>query len=206
MTSYIIKNGSIKSVTTPLSLSDGFLRGLSDYTGYNRNDSEFERVYYVSSIIYNAINLLSNVISNLPKKFLGYTQGSIVSENVRFALGNTQHKLWSIIIRDYYLYGRFYLEPVKTSVGLRFKRINPSTMEFTTNGRGIQSFVQRSNTNVVTWEADDLIYVHNYNPSNDLTGLSLVGQALKEAKVDINLIGFIDDYFENLVHPSARFS
>ena len=197
MASYILKNGSIKSVTTPLSLSDGFLRGLSDYTGYNRNDSEFERVYYVSSIVFNAINLLSNVISNLPKKFLSYKQGVSVSTNVTFALGNTQHKLWSTLIRDYYLYGRFYLEPVKTSVGLRFKRINPSTMEFVVNGRGIQSFIQRSNTNVVTWDADDLIYVHNYNPSNDLTGLSLVGQALKEAKVDINLIGFIDDYFEN---------
>lgn len=197
MPSYVLNRGTIKGIEGVQSFSNGFLLGLTNYLGnYGKNDEQYEKMYYTSSIIYNAVTLISNSISNLPKKFMSFDNTS-VSENVINSLGNSQYKLWSELVRDYYLYGRFFLEPVKTSVGLRFRRINPSTMEIITTNRGINKFTQRVNTTNVDWDASDLIYVHNYNPSNDLTGLSLVGQTLNEFGVDQSLLGFINDYFEN---------
>lgn len=175
------------------------------------NDLEGARKAYAYSVLMNrCISIKANTLSTLPKKFVT-AEDIEVSRNhvVRRALGRRTTPLWSRISRDWDIFGMIFLEPVRNprSGNVYFKRLNPATMEVVRDENGILGFEQRIKGRVVAdWYADQLVYVFNYNPNDDLIGLSPTQYIFRNVATELNLTDFIKAYFENGGTPAGILS
>lgn len=85
------------------------------------------------------------------------------------------------------------------------KRLNPLTMEVLKEKDGIRGFKQTEKAGGASWEREDVIYFRDYNPTDDLGGLSDTHVAETYIKAEINTENYVSAFFENFALPAVVF-
>lgn len=104
---------------------------------------------------------------------------------------------------DMDIFGTAYIQKVRAgSMVISLRRLNPITMEVVKSASGIGGFVQRIDNTKVTFPREDVIYFHEYHPTDDLGGLSMTQIALPSIQALTNTEKYLSAFFENSALPS----
>ena len=108
---------------------------------------------------------------------------------------------------DLLIHGRAYWVKAlagKRVVGLR--RLNAGTMEAITSSQGVSSFRQQLDGAITTFSVEEIVYLHEFDPDNDLDGVALVDVAKSAIESEYNADRYIAAFFDNYAMPSIIFS
>jgi HK97 family phage portal protein len=217
---YFIKNGQIipiKGVSgigqTPLDRFNGV--PARDPAYFDNSPEGLAKAYEASVWSYRCTTARAYAIGGIP--LLVKTQddeyidrsGNAVDERVssiadqhilQVFLGAGNTKLLRNTSRDLDIWGRAFW--IVTKLGI--ERLNPMTIEIEADMYGIKQFRQVIMGQVIaTWEPDELIYFFDYDPLNDLNGLSLLALSLRSVGVEVNIQEFVKAFFENDATPGG---
>jgi len=187
----------------------------ADFADFPANDEGMTRAYLASLWAYRCIKLRSMRLGAIPlvvkthddewvdregkpteERVRSFTQQHILQKMVGQRAARTKRQLES----DLCIWGRGILEPTKQGL----HRLNPKTIEVVKDEHGVQEFRQFLNGSVVaTWEPDELIYIYDYDPDDDLGGVPPMLWALRAAGVEVNVNEFVDAFFENDATPAG---
>lgn len=81
--------------------------------------------------------------------------------------------------------------------------LNPQTIEVKGGPAGIAAFEQRIGTEHRTFAPQDVVYFRNFDPFNDVGGLSPLSVALQEVNADLNAVRFVAAFFANDARPGG---
>ena len=110
---------------------------------------------------------------------------------------------------DMGIYGRAYWLKVRGGRGgapRGIMRLNPSTVTLKAGSSGIEGFNQRTGANEVFYPREDVVYFHEYHPTDDLGGLSPMNLAIASVNAGINASEFTAAFFENYAMPPIVFT
>lgn len=117
---------------------------------------------------------------------------------------------WIDLIRatesDLLIYGKAYWLKItgnnsQAVVGLR--RLNPINVEVKTSAEGISGFVQKLDGKAKEpFEREDVVYFHEYDPQDDLGGVSATQVALDAINALTNTKRYIAAFFKNNAEPN----
>lgn len=217
---YVLKRGhatAIKRGRSSINPLSAWFMGWArpDIDSFDASDEGLQRAYLASLWAYRCITLRGRDTAQIPlfvknqnDEFVD-RHGQPVEELPTTRID--QHILQRFLDRRYSqfrrqlehdkcIWGRYYIEP--TRYGL--KRLNPSTMYMEKDNAGIHQFWQQLNgRRVAEWDPDQLVYVHEFNPADDLDGLSPLAFALQEVGAEVSLDDFVHAYFENDATPTG---
>jgi HK97 family phage portal protein len=120
---------------------------------------------------------------------------------------------WNDLIRaaetDLDIYGRAYW--LKERSGSRrpggLFRLNPAFMEMIADSSGIEGWkLHLSGEPPRIYAREDVIYFREYDPTNDLGGLSKLSVAMAAASAGVNTAEYVATFFENYAIPPLVFS
>ncbi len=120
---------------------------------------------------------------------------------------------WNGLIRatesDMGIFGRAYWLKVRGGRGgapRGLMRLNPSTVTLVADSSGIQGFKQRIGGKDVIYLREDVVYFHEYHPTDDFGGLSPMSVAMAAVNAGINAGEFTAAFFENYAMPPVLIS
>lgn len=117
---------------------------------------------------------------------------------------------WPDLIRatesDMGIFGRAYWLKQKAGRSSKGKtkaimRLNPRTVTVEADDTGIKAFKQKLGSKEETFDRDQVIYFREYDPMDDLGGLSPLSVALAAANAGTNASAFTASFFENYAVP-----
>lgn len=165
---------------------------------------EMAKAAAVSILAYRAINVKAGTISGLPLRFVDENDTEYKKTHPAvLALNTTNKRLWRWMVKDMNIYGSVFLEPYADVRNvIRFKRINPKTIEVHRDFKGIRYFEQKVNGHSAKkWQPNQLVYMFDYNANDDLVGSSPLSYLFKSINVEQSLLDFVLSYFENGATP-----
>jgi len=105
---------------------------------------------------------------------------------------------------DTLIYGVAYWLKIGRNRLSAIRRLNPSTIKIVAGPAGIKEFVQQlPNQNEIRYPREFVVYFRDYDPVNDLGGLSRVRVAQRAIEVDYFADRFVKAFFENYAIPAA---
>lgn len=115
-------------------------------------------------------------------------------------LGAKHAKLRRLLEYDLCIWGKGFIDPQRSGL----MRLNPSTIEIDKNNEGIERYRQiLQGACVASWRPDELVYIYDFDPSDDLNGLSPLAFALNSVGAEVNIDAFVTSYFENDATPTG---
>lgn len=128
------------------------------------------------------------------------------ADAVRVLREVNQETNWNDLIRgtesDLLIFGRAYwLKQRKSGPAQGLLRLNPVTMGMTADSTGIDHFTQTLPDKRIDFPRDDVVYFREYNPLNDLDGLSHLQVAMASANSEINVSEYLATFFKNNAMP-----
>lgn len=210
----LLPDGSIHEVNkkTIKATTNWFELGLEHNPDFNYKDTDNDKykaiAYAVSILAYRCITIKANTIMSLPIRFVNDKDEELSRKsNYRKAFGKRKKKLWNTLIKDWNIFGDLFLVPYKYKNYVYFQRMNPSTMHVERTTKGVDHFVQRIHgQDIETWEPDELIYIWDYDPEDDLIGKSPTQYIFNLIGIEEYLESFIKNYFENGGTPAGILS
>ena len=120
---------------------------------------------------------------------------------------------WNGLIRatesDMGIFGKAYWLKVRGGRGgapRGLMRLNPSTISLEADSSGISGFKQRIGAKDVIYPREDVVYFHEYHPTNDLGGLSPMSVAITAVNAGVNAAEFTAAFFDNYAMPPVLIS
>ena len=121
---------------------------------------------------------------------------------------------WNDLVRsgesDLNIYGRAYWLKERASSGSRpggLFRLNPAFVEMIADSSGIEAFKLNLKGETPRYYArEDVIYFREYDPFNDLGGLSKLSVAMAAASAGINTAEYTAAFFKNYAIPPLVFT
>lgn len=120
-----------------------------------------------------------------------------------------QEMNWIELIRatmkDLDIEGRAYWEKVMAAGRVvELRRLNPSTVKnIQDKNEGLVGFEQRlEGSRNATWEREEIVYFHDYNPMEDFGGLGKMETAKESIKADIAATLYLQSFFQNGAIPA----
>lgn len=81
--------------------------------------------------------------------------------------------------------------------------LNPITMKYIAGNRGIAGFEQRIGAQSQFYPSSSVAYFRNFNPLDDLGGLSPLSVALQEINAELNAVQYVESFFGNDARPAG---
>lgn len=157
------------------------------------------------------IQIRMNTISNLPWQ-IEDAAGVQVEEGELVDLFNESHlpTLLRPAEADLCLYGKaFWLKgkPEGGTQTVALRRLNAGSMSVKTSSQGIEYFEQKlSQGTTVRFDVEEIVYLHEFDPENDLEGVALVRVAESAIETEYNADQYISAFFRNYAMPSIIFT
>lgn len=209
---HAIKSG--RSRTNPL--TDWFMGIQHNETDFTASDDGLTKAYLASLWAYRCISLRGKKVSGIPllvktsdDQYVDRTGRPVddmpsrrMNQHILQAfLGTGREKLRRLIEYDMCIWGRAFIET--TQRGL--VRLNPTTMIIDKDTRnGIEGFRQNINGQTVAqWAPDELVYIYDFDPSDDLAGLSPLAFVLQHIGSEVNVDTFVSSFFANDATPTG---
>jgi HK97 family phage portal protein len=180
------------------------------HSGTNRdftNSPEgLKDAYLKSVLVMRCIRIRAHTLASIPRRIVR-SDGQSVIENhpLELLFGQRHNRLFRTTETDLCIFGNAYWLPVEAAPRRwEIHRLNPMTMEILRDRHGIHGYRQRIDGMVTgEWYPDEIIQFSDYDPEDDLAGLSLTQWVLKTVSVDLSLEQFAKTYFENDATPAG---
>jgi len=190
---------SVKAISERSPLFNKFM-GIDEDRHHIRDDPKgYAEAYAISTVMWRCINVMADTFASLPL-LLKDKQGEIIEDHpLKTLIEKRGARLRRGTAKDMLIFGTAYWLPFQK----RIRRLNPLTIEVVKDHNGIRFFRQRIDGGIAgEWKPDELIYFFDYNPEDDLGGLSPTQVALRAIGVELNLETFVAAFFENDAVPS----
>ena len=183
---------------------------------YTDDPADLARAYAVAAWAYKAIKVRAEAVSVVELK-LFEEDGTEIDDHALVELlkePGTGAISFTDLMRDtesaYGIWGRAfwlierglpYTSGVTGALGLQW--LNPQTIEVQSNRHGITGFKQTLGAQTQTFMPQDVIYFRNFDPNNDLGGLSPLSVVLSEVNAEVNAARYVAGFFANDARPSG---
>lgn len=172
---------------------------------------ELASLYKRSAWAKRCVAIRANTLSSIPWEILQPSEEPVVEDHplMRLLLEFNPEANWIDAIRacesDLEIYGEaFWLKLGENALGA-LMRLNPLTMTVDKDSRGISGFVQKRGAKDEKFEREEVVYFHDYNPTDDLGGLSDTHVAQTYIEAEINTENYVSSFFENYALPAVVF-
>jgi len=118
------------------------------------------------------------------------------------------HDLISTLSKDLDLYGMAYIKKIRTPDDkvIFIQRLNPVTMSMKADRDGIGYFIQSVGGSQTDIAREDIIYLHDYHPTNDFGSTSPLRACRDSADVEIEANKHLASFFKNRAMPAYIFT
>ena len=184
----------------------------------NNTPQGLARGYQIAPIAYKCISVFGKTAGSIPFKVVNEDDEPLdKTAPLSKMLDGTRSRLIRDTVFDRRIFGVAYLIPMYSDQKRpRFRRLNPMTVKVIGNKNGIERFEQRIQGQVVaTWKPNQVIFIPEYNPENDLGYLNSMDTetdvesfvsplmlCLMMLKIDLSAWEYVRVFFENDATPS----
>ncbi len=190
---------SLKAISERSPLFNKFMGIDDDQLRIRDEPKGYAEVYAISTVMWRCINVIADTFASLPLSLKDKHGKVIENHPLKTLIEKRGARLRRGTAKDMLIFGNAYWLPFQN----RIRRLNPLTIEIEKDHNGIHLFRQRIDGGVTgEWQPDELIYFFDYNPMDDLGGLSPTQVALRAISVELNLETFVAAFFENDAVPS----
>jgi len=177
--------------------------------------SKVASIYTKSPWAKRCVSVRANSLSAIPWQIVGSDNVPLDSNApvVKLLREVSPQANWIDHIRateaDMLVYGSAYW--LKISANKRvfaLKRLNPGTMEIEASAEnGVEKFIQKIKGKVVgEWEPSQIIYFSDYDPRDDINGLSPTQVAMADILTEIAAGEYLTAFFKNYAMPAIIMS
>ena len=180
-----------------------------EYTGALEG-SNYSHLYKKSQWAYRCVQIRSHALGAIPWKLV---KGEVEVENgdIYDLLSEVNPETnWEDLIRateaDLNIYPGAYWLKVRGDSGkvVFLQRLNPANMEVIATKTGIKGFKQNTGSGK-SFEREDIIYFHSYDPVSDVTGTPPIQVARGDIEVEIEANKHLAAFFKNHAMPHFIF-
>jgi HK97 family phage portal protein len=195
----------LKATGSPL--YDAFHGLLPDNEQELTNDARGWALAYRASVwVYRCVKVRAQTLASIPLLLKDANGELLASHPLAPVFSVTNSRLMYTTECDLLVYGAaFWSFGLDRATGRAWvQRLNPQTIEVVADSSGVQEYIQRIDGRVVArWAPHELVALHDYNPADDLGGVSPVAVALKAVGVTINIAAFAEYFFRNGAIPAG---
>jgi HK97 family phage portal protein len=166
-----------------------------DNGGFNNDPGDLARAYEVSVWAYRCIRIRAQTLASIPLEVVTDDDKPLSPRDpLSLVFGARNTSLFKIVESDLCVFGKAFLE-----IALPPLRLNPATVDVVADTNGLQGFIQRLGTaqEPITWGGDEIIYLNDYNPSDDFGTTSPLSYALKAIEVQGSVHTYAEKFFKN---------
>jgi HK97 family phage portal protein len=202
---YAIGPGGIEPLSTKSTgnpLLDAFY-GIREETGEFTHDPQgYARAYKANVWAFRCVRLRSRTLASIPLEIQDGAGAVLDTHPLARALGQKNTRLMRSTESDLQLFGDAYWTFGAGPRGGWLKRQNPQTIERDATAGGIQGYTQRIEGQAIArWTPSQIVHFYDYNPDDDLGGLSTMSLALGAAGVINNMSAFAHYFFKHGAMP-----
>lgn len=204
---YAIGPGGIQEITTRSTgnpLTDLFYGIEHDDAPFTNSDSGYARAFQASVWAFKCVRLRAATLSSIPVEFVN-SASEVVPHPLSAALSRGNTRLLKYTESDMQVFGRAFWRFGMGADGQGWiRRLNPQTVEVISDHTGVLGYVQRlDGQEVGRWGRHEMVHFHDYNPDNDLDGLSPMALALQAVGVTLNIATFAEYFFKHGAIPTG---
>lgn len=198
---YAVGNGVTKEVKSSTLSLEQFMEMISGDSGTDMNN--VVTAYRASVWAYRAAQIRANAVAGVPIQVFDERTGEIDLEH---PLNRIFNDAGSDIIRKTELslsiWGESFIEIARSAFGNNYslKWMNPIAVSMDVGANGIQDFVYSPNDNSgesIILYPDEVVFMHYFNPRDDLRGLSPMEIALDSIGVGSAVTEHAHSFFSN---------
>lgn len=165
------------------------------------HNDDVTTAYSASAVAFRCINLIAETLATIPLYF-SYTHPQADGNQelppehpLRKMLSADLTRIWQSTTKDLLIFGNafWYYNPYRRNI----ERINPRTITVQRDWTGLLGFVQRTVPDGAAYDPEQLVYFYEYNPDDDLYGLSRTLVALQAIGVEASLDELLDSFLTN---------
>ena len=180
--------------------------------GYDLRDSaaDLARAYAVAVWVYRCIKVRADAVAAVPLVLVDGSEEPVDAHPLLDMLADVnpytmnRGDLLRATESAYNIWGRAYwLLERRGLVPKWIQWLNPQTMTLELDGPKIGAFVQRVGGTTRRFAPEDVVYFRNFNPFDDVGGLSPLSVALGEVNADLNAVRFVSAFFLNDARPGG---
>jgi HK97 family phage portal protein len=183
-----------------------------------QSPTEFAKIYKSSVFSYACITIRADAMAMIDWEIVPETDedAPLAPRHPLVTLLNEVNPElnWNDLIRagesDLNIYGRGYWLKERSGAGGRPRglfRLNPAIMEMVSDSSGIKGWnLNLSGESPRFYAREDVIYFREYDPLNDLGGLSKLSVAMAAASAGINTSEYTAAFFKNYAIPPLVFT
>lgn len=212
---------AVKAYTSPFTSSEAWMPSYYPDRDLYASEHDYANAYMTSAWVFRALNIRSQKVGSILWRY-----GRVVNKATGAVLDN--HPLMTALDRvfRYYkqdifeewqfsksLYGEAYIELVpmeiynqRTNNPLTFKLLNALAVEPNIVRGEIRNFTYSGNDGNQRYSIDELVFDRQYNPSDDLRGLSLLVAALEAVNIERGQTRIARAMINNNMRPGLLFT
>lgn len=195
---FLGRNGKVELKSSSI---DDFLRRMNLSAEASGTPYGLAQAYSASVWSFNCINLRAQTIAGVPVEIVGIDGEPLTDHPLVETFSDyASDTLWRIEA-SLLIWGEAYLEIVRNGfdqpVGLRW--LNPQITEPGITANGIEGFTHSPSQGgrMQTFTPDEIVYIHTFDPNDDLRGLGALSVALASVGADRDTVRYTQAFFSN---------
>lgn len=164
------------------------------------SDQGLARAYAASVLAYRCIKVRAQTLASIPLELQTEQDEVLTQHPLARLFASSGNRLMYRTETDLQIWGKAFWVRGQRAV----QRLNPQTIEVKKDASGITGFEQRIDGHLAgRWAPHEIVYFFDYDPDDDLGGLSPLSFALQGIRIKANIETFAETFFENGAWPAG---